>query len=218
LGGSVDTVKKNAEALVAATKEIGLEVNAHKNKYMTVSRDQNAGRIHSMKIDNSSIERVEEFKYLGTTLTNQNSIEEEIKSRLKSGNVCYYSVQNLLSSRLLSKNLKVKIYRTIILLVVLHGCETWSLTMREECRLRVFENRVMRRVFGSKRDEVTGVWKKLHNEELYSLPNVVRVVKSRRMRWAGPVARMGEGRGVHRFLVGKPEGKSPLGRPRRRWG
>jgi len=110
LGGSVDTVKKNAEALLAATKEIGLEVNAHKTKYMTVSRDQNAGQIHSVKSDNSSIERVEEFKYLGTTLTNQNSIQEEIKSRLKLGNVYYYSVQNLLSSRLLSKNVKIKIY------------------------------------------------------------------------------------------------------------
>ena len=124
LGGSVDTVQKNAEALVAATKEIGLEVNAHKTKYMTVSRDQNAGRIHSMEIDNISIERVEEFKYLGTTLTDQNSIQEEIKRRLKSGNVCYYSVQNLLSSRLLSKSLKIKIYRTIILPVVLYG---WNL-------------------------------------------------------------------------------------------
>src|SRR5215469_11214975 len=118
LGGSVHTVKKNVEALVAATKETGLEVNAHKTKYMTVSRDQNAGRIHSMKTDNSSIEMVEEFKYLGTTLTNQNSIQEEIKSRLKLGNACCYSVQNVLSSRLLSKNLKIKIYRTIILPVV----------------------------------------------------------------------------------------------------
>ena len=80
MGGSVHTVKKNAKALVAATKEIGLEVNAHKTKYMTVSRDQNAGRIHSMKMNNSSSERVEEFKYLGTTLKNQNSIQEEIKS------------------------------------------------------------------------------------------------------------------------------------------
>src|SRR5215469_11782968 len=158
----------------------------------------------------SSIERVEEFKYLGTTLTNQNSIHEEIKSRLKLGNACYYWVQNLLSSSLLSKTLKIKIYRTIILPVVLYGCETWSLTKREERRLRVFENRVLRRVFGPKRDEVTGEWRKLHNEELrdlYSSPNIVRVVKTRRMRWAGHVARMGEGRGVHRVLVGKPEGK-----------
>jgi len=131
LGGSVDTVKKNAEALVAATKEIGLEVNVHKTKYLTVSRDQNAGRIHSMMIDNSPIERVEEFKYLGTTLTNQNSIQEEIKSRLKSGNACNYSVQNILSSRFVSKHLKLQIYRTIILPVALHGCETWSLILRE---------------------------------------------------------------------------------------
>jgi len=87
-----------------------------------VSRDQNAGRIHSMKADNSSIERVEEFKYFGTTLINQNSIQEKIKSGLKLGNACYYSVQNLLSSRLLSKNLKIKIYRTIILPDVLYGC------------------------------------------------------------------------------------------------
>jgi hypothetical protein len=92
--------------------------------------------------------------------------------------------------------------------------------LREERRLRVFENRVLRRVFWPKRDEVTGEWKKLHNEELndlYSSPNIVRVVKSRRMRWAGPVARMGEERGVHRVLVGKPEGKRALGRPKRRW-
>jgi len=149
-----------------------------------------------MKIDNSSIERVEEFKYLGTTLRNQNYIQEEIKSRLKSGNACYYLVQNLLSSRSLSKNLKIKIHRTIILPVVLYGCGTLSLTLREERRLRVFENRVLRRVFGCKRDEVTGEWRKLHNEELrdlYTLPKIVRVVKSRRMRWAGHVARMGRG-------------------------
>jgi len=157
---------------------------------MIMSRDQNAGRSHSMKIDNSFIERVEEFKYLGTTLTNKHSIQEEIKSRLKSGNACYYSVQNLLSSSLLSKKLKIKIYRTIILPVVLCGCETWSLTLREERRLRVFENRVLSRVFGPKRDEVTGEWRKLHNEELsdmYSLPNIVWVVKLRRMRWEGHV-------------------------------
>ena len=89
-----------------------------------MSRDQNAGRSHSMKTDNGSIERVEEFKYLGTTLTNKNSIQEEIKCKLKLRNACYYSVQNLLSSSLLYKKLKIKIYRTIILPVVLYGCET----------------------------------------------------------------------------------------------
>jgi hypothetical protein len=124
-----------------------------------------------------------------------------------------------LSSRLLSKNVKIKIYRTIMLPVVLYGCESWSLTLREERRLRVFENKVLRRVFGPKRDEVTGEWRRLHNKELYALyssPNIIRVIKPRRLRWAGHVARMGERRGAYRVLVGKPEGRRPLGRPRRR--
>ena len=129
-------------------------------------------------------------------------------------------MQNLLPFRLLSKNLNINIYRTIILPVVLYGCETWSLTLREEHRLRVFENRVLRRIFGPKRDGVTGKWRKLHNEELndlYCSPNIVRVIKSRRMRGAGHVARMEKGRVVHKVLVGKPKGRRPLGRPRWRW-
>ena len=107
LEGSVRTVKENVKALVVAIKKIGLEVNADKTKYMVMSRNQNAGLSHRMKIDNSSFERVEEFKYLVTTLTNQNSIQEEIKSKLNSGNACYLSVRNLLSSSLLFKNVKI---------------------------------------------------------------------------------------------------------------
>jgi hypothetical protein len=129
-------------------------------------------------------------------------------------------VQNLLSSSLLSKNIKIKIYRTIILPVVLYGCESWSLTLREECRRRVFENKVLRRIFGPKRDEVTGEWRRLHNKELYALyssPNIIRVIKSRRLRWAGHVARTGKRRGAYRNLMKKPEGTTPLGRPRHRW-
>jgi len=129
-----------------ASKESGLEVNADTTKYMIMSRDQNAVRSHSMKTDNSSFERVEEFRYLRTTSTNQNYVQEEIMSRLKSGNSCYHSVQNILSSSFQSKHLKIKIYKTIILPIVLYGCETWSLTLREEGRLRVSENRVLRRV------------------------------------------------------------------------
>jgi hypothetical protein len=123
------------------------------------------------------------------------------------------------SSRLLSKNTKIRVYRTIILPVVLYGCETWSVTLKGEQRLRVFENRVLRRIFGPKRDEETGEWRRLHNEELndlYSSPNIIRVIKSRRMRWAGHVARMGEKSSAYRILMGRPEGGRPLGRPRRR--
>ena len=108
----------------------------------------------------------------------------------------------------------------VILPVVLYGCETWSLTLREEHRLRVFENKVLRRIFGPERNGVTGEWRKLHNEELnslYSSANIVRVIKSRRMRWAGHVAHMEEGRVLHNVLFGKHEGNGPLGRPRHRW-
>jgi hypothetical protein len=112
------------------------------------------------------------------------------------------------SYRLLSKNIKIKIYTTIILPVVLYGCETWSLNIKNEHRLWVFENRVLRRIFGPRRDEVTGDWRKLHSEELhnfYSSPNIIRMIKSRRMRWAGHIGRMGETRNAYRILVGKQE-------------
>jgi hypothetical protein len=163
-----------------------------------------------IKIANTSFQNVSQFRYLGTTVTNQNLIQEEIKRTLNSGNACYHSAQNLLSSRLLSKNLKIRIYKTIILSVILYGCETRSLTLREENRLRVFENRVLRKIFGPKRDEVTGEWRKLHNEELrdlYSSPSIIRIIKSRRMRWVGHVSRMREKRNAYRLLVGKARGK-----------
>ena len=130
--------------------------------------------------------------------------------------MCYLNLKPLS----LLKNINIKIYRTIILPVLLYGCETWSLILREERNLRVFENMVLRRIFGPRRNEVTGEWRRLHNEELndlYCSPNIVRVIKWRRMRWAGHVALMGEERGVYRDLVGKQEERTPLGRPRRRW-
>jgi hypothetical protein len=196
LGGSIHTIRKNTEALVVTTKKIGLETNPDKTKYMVMSRDQNARQNGNIQIGNKSFDTVKEFKYLGTNLTNQNSIYEEIKSRLKSGNACYHSVQNLLSSSLLFKNIKLQIYRTIILPVVLYGCETWLLTLSEKCKLSVFKNRVLRRILGPKRNEVTGGWKRLHNKELYALyssPNIIWVTKSRRLRLAEHVAEVHTG-------------------------
>jgi hypothetical protein len=124
------------------------------------------------------------MKQLGMTIKNENLIQAEITRRLNSGIACYHLVQNLLSSRLLCKNVQIIIYKTVILPVVLYECETSSLILWEGHRLRVFENRVLRRIFGPKRDEETGGWRKLHNEELhylYSSPNIIRMMKSKMM-------------------------------------
>jgi hypothetical protein len=153
---------------------------------MLLSHQQNARQNHDINRVIRYFENGAEFRYLRATVANQNLTQEEIKRRLNSGNACYHSVQNLMSSRLLSKYVKIKIYKTMCIISpdVLYGCETWSLTLREEHRLRVFENRVLRRIFGPKRDEVTGGCRKLRNEELhnlYSSPSIIRMIKSRRM-------------------------------------
>jgi len=142
LGGNIQTIKKHTKALVLTSKETGLEVNAEKTRYMIMSPYQNAEQNRNIKTYNKSSERAEQF-------------------RLKSGNACYHSVQNPLSFSMLSKNIKIKTYRTITLPVVLYGCETWSFTMREEHGLRVFVNRVRRKIFGPKSDEVTEEWRRL---------------------------------------------------------
>jgi hypothetical protein len=208
LGDSVNTIKENSETLLMASRDTGLEINAEMTKYMIMSCHPNSGQNQNIRIADEPFEKVSKFKYLGTTLTNQNDICDEIKSKLNSGNACYYSVQSLLSSCLISKNLKITIYKTVILPVVLYGCKTWSLTLGEEYRIL--------RKTAPKREEV-GSWRKLHNDKLHSLyssPNIVRVIKSKRMRWSGHVVCMGERRGVYRVLIGRPEGKRPPGRPR----
>ncbi|KAJ4443833.1 hypothetical protein ANN_05620 [Periplaneta americana] len=185
LGENPQTIRENTGILLESSKEIGLEVNLEKRKYMIMSRDENIVRNGNIKIGNLSFQEVEKFKYLGATVTNINDTREEIKHSINTGNACYYSVEKRLSSSLL-----------------------------------VFENKVLRKIFGAKRDEVTGEWRKLHNTELhalYSSPDIIRNIKSRRLRWAGHVARVGESRNAYRVLVGRPEGKRPLGSPRRTW-
>ncbi|KAJ4452291.1 hypothetical protein ANN_03811 [Periplaneta americana] len=165
LGENLQTIRENTGILLEASKEIGLEVNPEKTKYMIISRDENIVRNGNIEIGNLSFEEVEEFKYLGATVKNINDTREEIEHRINM-------------------------------------------------------NKVLRKIFGAKRDEVTGEWRKLHNTELhtlYSSHDIFRNIKSRRLRWAGHVARMGESRNAYRALVGRPEGKRPLGRSRRRW-
>jgi hypothetical protein len=182
LGNNIEKIKNTHKILIDASKEVGLEVNKEETKYMLLSQHQNAGQNHDIKIGNRCFENVAQLRYLGTKVTDQN--HEAIKRRLNSGNACCHSAQNLLFSRLLSKK-KIRISRTIILPVVLCGCGIWSLTLREEHRPRVFQNKRLRRIFGLKRNEVTGDWGKLHNEKLhnlYSFPSVIRMMTSRIIR------------------------------------
>jgi hypothetical protein len=132
LGDNINTIKENTETHLGDGRDVGLEINAEETKYMFMSYHQNSAQNERIMITNESFENMAKFKYLGMTLANQNDICDEIKSRLNSGNSCYSSVQNLLSSHLISNKLKIKIYRTVILPVVLYGCKTWSLTLREE--------------------------------------------------------------------------------------
>jgi hypothetical protein len=151
---------------------------------MIMSQDQHAGKNHKRKIRNKFFKWVQHLRYFGTTLIGQNSIHEEIKGRLKSGNAWCHSVQNLLPSSLLSKNINIKIYISVILPVTLYGCETWSLTCWEKHRLKVFNNRMFRKIFGPKKDKVTGM-EKTNKEELddvYSSPYIIQVIRSRKMR------------------------------------
>jgi hypothetical protein len=153
---------------------------------MLLSYHQNVGQNHYVKTANKSFENVAQFIYLGMTVTNQNLIQEEIRKRLNLGNGCYHSVENFLFSCQLSKNIKIRIYETIIVPVVSYRCETWPLTLSEE-----YQNRVLRKIFGQKWDAVIGGWQKLHTEklyDLYSLPSIITMIMSRRMRWAGHVA------------------------------
>jgi hypothetical protein len=160
-----DTVKKNTQTLTDASKEVGLEVNKENCRCVLLSHHQNAGQNHDITIAIRCFQSVAQLKYLGRAVTNQNLIQEEIKRRLNSGKASHHSVQNLLSFRLLSENIKIRICKTIMLPVVLDGCETRSLTLKEEHRLMMFQKRVLR-TFGPKREEVTGNWRKLHNEAL----------------------------------------------------
>jgi hypothetical protein len=126
LRDDIDTVKKNTDALIDASKEFGLEVNTEKTKYMLLSCHQNAEQNHDIKVANRCFENMAQFRYLGTPVTNQNLCQEEINRRLNSSNACYHSVRNILASPLLSKDIKIRIYKTVILLAVLNGCETYS--------------------------------------------------------------------------------------------
>ena len=195
------TVRENAEIFIKSSKDIGLVVNFEKTKYMITSRHSNVIQNKNIVITDLSFEKCGKVQISRSNSNRYKYMREEIKLRINMGNACYYSLEKILSPRLLSKKLKVKTFKTIILPVVLYICETWSLSLREEHRLRVFENKVLRKIFGAKKHETTREWRKLDKAELhalYSSRNIIRSLKSRRLRWAGYVASMEQSGNAYR--------------------
>jgi hypothetical protein len=174
LGDNINTID--------ISKDVGLRINAEKTKFIT-SHHQNSRQNHDVNVSNRSFENVAQLKSFGTTVRTQNFIREENERRLNSGNnTSSKLIQKILSSILLYRNVTIRLYKPTVLPLVQYGCETLPLTLREECRLRVFEDRSLRRILGPKRDEVTGGWRKLRNEELhnlYSSPSVIGMIKLR---------------------------------------
>jgi hypothetical protein len=168
-------------------------------------------------IDNKSFDSLEHFKYLRPTISNQNSIQEGIRSSFNSGNGCYFWAENLLCSSSLIKN-KIRLFKTISFLAVMNGCETWSLTLREERRMKLFANRILRESLDLRgaRKQASGEEYSAEFNDLSSSPNIIRVITSKIIRWVGHVALVRERRGLCRVLVMNPEENRPLGRPRLR--
>ena len=215
LGTNSKYLKENLTALTDNAATLGLVINREKTKYMINTR--NKTRWKNVK-NFENFERVETFKYLGGIVTENNDVSEEIKARLAAGNRCYFKFLYLLKSSLISRRLKLLIYKSIIKPVVLYGSETWTLTKTDEELIQRWERKVLRRIFGA--ICVDGFWRMRTNKELdllYQSPTIVREVKARRIRWLGHVQRMEENRVPKKVLCSKPEGSRSVGRPRLRW-
>lgn len=206
-----------AQVFLEEALEVGLHVNEDKTRYIKIGRV--AEPINStLDVMGYAFKSTEEFKYLGVTVNNQNKIEEEIQIRLNAANRCYWSLLKLLKSKHLSRDTKIRIYTVILQPVLLYGAEVWTLTKQTQKKLIIFENKILRRIYGPIFEE--GIWRIRTNREirnLYRRPDIVAVVRSRRIRWLGHVRRREENTAIRRVWRGQPEGRRPLGRPRLRW-
>jgi len=220
IGRSGQEVEDVLGSLAGAACDLGLGVNWDKTKYMVVSR---TGRENtSVSVGAGSLEWVKSFKYLGATLTEDNSESTEISARILSANRSYFSLAKVLGNRLLSRRNKLRIYKTIIRPVVVYACETWAMTVRDMHRLDRFERKVLRRIFGPRRDGAGPGFRNLRSNEevmaMYADVPLSGYVRTQRLRWAGHVARMGTNRLARATLDSGPGGTRPVGRPRLRWG
>lgn len=206
-----------AEIFIEECRTVGLELNEEKTKIINFGRNANNRNVE-VKIANYSIGCTDSFKYLGVTVNSSNLEDVEIQTKLVNANKCFGACHTLLSSRLLSKCTKIRIYKTIIQPVLMYGSETWILTKRNESRLIVFENKVLRKIFGPINDE--GVWRIRKNRELRTLyqdPDIIALIKSNRISWLGHVLRRDEGTRLKEIYQAVPAGRRPLGRPKIRW-
>ena len=186
--GYEEILRANTHTLLSNTKKLGLKVNINKTKYMVTNRYSLYNGNGQLMTNEGNFEEVAEFKYLGKIITKRNEMHKELKQEAQL--LCITGTFVIPTS--------LKLYRTVILPVILYRCETWTLTLKEEKMLQVFENKVLRKIFVPKRDDQTGAWRRLHNGELHNLyekPDIIRIVRSRRLRLAGHVTRMGTERG-----------------------
>lgn len=217
LARTEQALKTAYRELEKEAKKAGLIVNDKKTKYMlntrNIRREQN-----NIQIDNHTIEEVSEFKYLGSTITNNNETSEEIKTRIAAGNKSFYVLKNIFQSRNTSRNIKKRIYKTIIKPVVTYGSETWILKMEDQENLCIFERKILRRIYGPIKEGEE--WRTRMNYELKNLykdPDIISTIKTQRIKWLGHLIRMRNDRGPKMAYERKPEGRRKRGRPRKRW-
>lgn len=221
VGDSTLSTKDIFNKVEGATSKVGLKINEEKTKYMCINRTTRRDRIgQNVTINTFNFERVQRFKYLGAVITADNDVTEEIKNRIQSANRCLFALNKLIKSKNLTRSSKIKIYKSIVRPVITYGCETWTMTKANEEKLRRFERKILRKIFGPHHDITTNQYKIRTNIELKALYNnadIVQEIKSQRLRWAGHVHRLHNERLVKLVWEEIPTGKRPLGRPRMRW-
>ena len=212
------SLEEPVEEFKRASQRIGLKINESKTKVMKAARA--GGVTGNINISGMTLEGTTEFKYLGSTVTSNNMVEEEVKLRIAAGSRCAWAMKSILSSSMISRTTKLQTYTVVIRPIVIYGAETWALTKKLQQRLLAFENSILRKIYSPVFDEDEQVWRRRHNQELRDLsglPFITNIIRSMRVRWAGHVARMGEDRTVKLVAQGIPAGRRPRGRPRRRW-
>ncbi|CAI6370121.1 unnamed protein product [Macrosiphum euphorbiae] len=216
---SHDGLRSLCGRLEEAAKKVGLQINEDKTEYMVVGRKDSTRMYPSLRVGNHDFNRVKQFKYLGSVLTEKNETDKEVAARIQSGNKCLYGLIRILGSQSLSRDIKLQLYITLLRPIITYGAETWTLRKTEENKLIIFERKILRKIFGPVKDDETEGWRIRKNkelEELFQKPNILNIIQSRRLQWAGHAWRSLNPL-LHVVLKENPKGKRSLGRPRLRW-